>query len=119
MVAKGNKSSQPDRFCNLSDTVVIQLLRANLTTRDLNDNWPQTFRQPRKDRPNMGYPAFPDSTEVTDDQVSCYAVFKQGYLLCGDYRAAELWKTAPESLVHWLQAKGKEKSVIGARYYRT
>ncbi|KAI4121533.1 MAG: hypothetical protein LQ341_007397, partial [Variospora aurantia] len=86
VVSKGDPSSWPDFFCNLSDQLVMELLQSDLTTRQLEEHWPGTFKrggQPRKERQNMGGPGF-----ITNDNGEVhYAIFKQGYLLGVDVAA--------------------------------
>ncbi|KAL8923046.1 MAG: hypothetical protein Q9208_004858 [Pyrenodesmia sp. 3 TL-2023] len=99
IIAKGNRATWPDLYCNLCDSLIAELLRSDFKTRDLERQWPQTFKKgghPRKERPNIGFPAFPLKTEKTVKDKNCYAVAMQGYLLCGDYRATERFLVAQD-----------------------
>lgn len=109
-VIREDRTTWPDMKCNLSDAVMFDVLRSNLTPKQRGESWPQCFDpdgQPRKSRPHMGYPAFAKEKELSAPDKIRYAVWKQGYVGFGHF-AAQTAHRPPGSDVADYVKQGKE-----------
>lgn len=100
-------------IADLLEGLVADLIRSNLTKREIAESWPQTFHPEEGfkllTRPNIGVPTFAEGAELsnTDFYARC-AIYAQVYPFWGNIRATSAVRRDPgNKMAHQLPRKAR------------